>query len=811
MYNPKEIEPKWQKFWEDNRSHEFNPESKKKKYYCLVMFPYPSGRIHMGHVRNYVIGDVFARFYRLNNREVFHPIGWDSFGLPAENAAIKNNIHPGHWTGENIAHMKKQLKLLGISYDWSTEIATSTPEYYRWNQWFFLKMLEKNLVYKKKSEVNWCSECSTVLANEQVAAGVCWRCNTVIEKKELEQWFIKITDFAGDLLAGHVELTNNWPDEVLAMQKYWLGKSAGVEIDFQIEDSDETIKIFTTRPDTLFGATFVVLAPEHPLIKENGGQRTADRGYIETTKKKTAQEKFSLEKTGVFTGLYAINPVNNEKLPVWISDYVTMDYGTGAIMCVPAHDHRDFEFAKKYNLPIRVVIQPLSPIPYPLSPNSAYEGEGIMLNSGKYSDLDNKTGAEKITDELIKKGIATRKTNWRMKDWLISRQRYWGTPIPVIYCEKCDVQPVNYDDLPVLLPDDATITGSGDSPLATYRKFVETLCPKCGGEARRETDTMDTFVDSSWYYARYCDPDNTEFPFDPEKTDKLLPVDQYIGGIEHACMHLIYARFWQRFMREQGLVKDAEPFKKLLTQGMVTLKGETMSKSKGNIIEPDELIKKYGADTLRIFILFAAPPEKQLDWSESGVEGAWRFLNRIWRIVERYCAAKSGATAENQSQDAQKLLKITAKTIKKVSDDIEAEKQFNTAIASIMEFLNELYSYDKIGDNASHKAIESLLILLYPFAPHISAELYQKFYDSSTMMIKSWPEINTDLLKDESREIAVQINGKLRGVITVNSNTSKDAVMDIIKQDNNLLKYLRDKQIKKFIYVEGKLASIVTE
>lgn len=805
MYNPNEVESRWQKIWEENQTYKFNPDSPKDKYYCLVMFPYPSGKIHMGHVRNYVIGDVFARYYRLKNYEVFHPIGWDSFGLPAENAAIKNGIHPQEWTQSNIAHMKKQLRMLGISYDWSAEITTSNPEYYKWNQWFFLKMYESGLVYKKKSEVNWCPKCETVLANEQVISGVCWRCETTIEKKELEQWFIKITEFAEELLSGHEQLKNHWPDEVLNMQKNWLGRSEGAEVYFKIANSDESILIFTTRPDTLFGATFVTVSPEHPLSKKLAEHNSDIRSYIERCKKKTLTEKISLEKTGVFSGLFTINPVNSEKIPIWISDYVTMEYGTGAIMCVPAHDQRDFEFAKKYNLPIKQVIQPPSNICYPI--DSAYEGDGIMINSGDFSGLDNKTGAKKIVESLVNQNLAKIKINWRLKDWLISRQRYWGTPIPVVYCDKCGIQPVKYEELPVVLPQEVEITGRGDSPLKTNKEFLETSCPKCGGTAQRETDTMDTFVDSSWYYARYCDPHNSSEPFDVEKTNRLLPVEQYIGGIEHACMHLIYARFWHKFMKKIGLVNSDEPFKNLLTQGMVTLHGETMSKSKGNIVEPDTIVEKYGADTLRVFILFAAPPEKQLDWSDEAVEGARRFLNRVWRVVEKFKTADGDSTSEDKSK-ADELLKITAKTVHKVTNDIEKEKQFNTAIAAIMELLNFLTSYKNLGDTASRKAIESLLITLSPFAPHISEELYTKITNNA---ITKWPEFSEELLIESETEIAIQINGKLKGHLKIHPDTPESTIYKMILSDKNLSKYITDRKVKKFIYVPKKLVSISVE
>ncbi len=822
-----DIELKRQKLWQNKKPYKFNPDSGKPKYYVLVMFPYPSGRIHMGHVRNYVIGDVFARYYRLKGYEVFHPIGWDSFGLPAENAAIKNKIHPHKWTEENISHMKSQLMRLGISYDWDTEIATSRREYYRWNQWFFIKMFEKGLAYRKKSSVNWCPSCATVLANEQIVGnGECWRCHSQVETKELEQWFIRITDYAQRLLDGHKLLENKWPDEVLAMQKYWLGRSEGAEVDFQIDNSDEKLKIFTTRPDTLFGATFMVVSPEHPFALKVA--RDSDNkeipGYIENYRRKKSLSAASLsarlssedtifEKTGVPTGRYAINPVNGKKIPIWISDYVTMDYGTGAIMCVPAHDQRDFDFAKKFNLEIIPVIKPKdSELPTELE--SAYEGEGMMINSGEYSGLDNRVGAQKIVRDLSRKGIAVARVNWRLKDWLISRQRYWGTPIPVVYCDKCGIKTVPEKDLPVVLPEEVELTGTGQSPLASNKNFVNTKCPQCGGPARRETDTMDTFVDSSWYYARYCDPKNDQEPFDIEKTNRVLPVEQYIGGIEHACMHLIYSRFWHKFMKDIGFVSSEEPFENLLTQGMVTLNGETMSKSKGNIVEPDVIISKYGADVLRLFIIFAAPPEKPLDWSDSGVEGIKRFLTRIERAAEEIFNNKNLPSENDRYNDESlRLKKISARCAEKISKDIQVEKQLNTAISTAMELLNSINDYQYKGDRVSQEALKILITVLLPFAPHFAEEMLEKYYGVKDAFVPDkikWPEIDQALLTDEKLTIPVQINGKLRGYVEVGISDTDEMVLNKIKSDTNLSKYiLPSAQPKKFIYVKTKIANIV--
>lgn len=835
MYNPQEIEPKRQKIWREQNAHRFDPSSKKPKYYVLVMFPYPSGRIHMGHVRNYVIGDVFARYFRLKGYEVFHPIGWDSFGLPAENAAIKNKIPPGRWTETNIEHMKKQLARLGISYDWSSELATSRPEYYKWNQWFFLKMFDKGLAYRKKSAVNWCPKCATVLANEQVIQGACWRCSSEVETKELEQWFIKITDYAQRLLDGHKLLEKSWPDEVLAMQKNWLGRSEGAEIEFALDGNPGSLRIFTTRPDTLFGATFMVVAPEHPMSVKLAKADKKIAEYVSETAARRAKSpggrgdensKSPTEKTGVFSGRYAVNPVNGEKIPVWISDYVTMDYGTGAIMCVPAHDQRDFDFAKKYSLEIRPVIKPKG-ADVNKSLEGAYEAEGEMINSGAYDGLDNKEGARRIIKDLDEKNLAKAVVHWRLKDWLISRQRYWGTPIPIVYCPKCGIKGVDEKDLPVKLPDDVAITGAGESPLASHKSFVEAKCPECGGPARRETDTMDTFVDSSWYYARYCDPTNTLEPFEKQKAARLLPVDQYVGGIEHACMHLIYSRFWHKFMKDMGLVASDEPFAQLLTQGMVTLRGETMSKSKGNIVEPDEIIQKYGADALRLFIMFAAPPEKQLDWADAGLEGIRRFLNRIARMAEKITAPKNsveksgsqkgGASAE----ESLNLKKITARTVAKVARDIEIEKQFNTAVAAMMELVNAMSVYPSPDDEVFKAALESLLIILSPFAPHFAQETLatlrggaqdkDKYNDKDDNIVCRWPDVDEKLLSDDEIEIAVQINGKVRSHMIIPADMDEKSVYEKVLTDEKIKQFVEGKRMVKYVYIPKKIASIVVK
>ena len=787
----KSVDSKWQKYWEEKKSFQVSEKSSRPKFYCLVMFPYPSGHIHMGHVRNYTIGDVIARYKIMNGFNVLHPIGWDAFGLPAENAAIQHNIDPEKWTYDNINHMRKQLKELGISYDWSREFATCSPEYYKWNQWFFIKMFERGLAYRKSAPVNWCPSCKTVLANEQAEHGQCWRCDSAVEEKELEQWFFKITEYAEELLDGHKMLKQGWPQEVITMQRNWIGKSIGAEVDFII-DKDIKIRVFTTRPDTLFGATFIVLAPEHPLLQSSSvSKNPAVKEYVEKTKKITKQQRIlaGREKEGVFTGLSAVNPANNEKIPVYVADYVLMEYGTGAIMCVPAHDQRDYEFAKKYNLPIREVIKPVSDIN---QQEQVYEGEGIMVNSDEFNGLSSKEGGVKITEYLESKKSGIKKINYRLKDWLISRQRYWGTPIPVIYCDNCGILPVEEKDLPVTLPKGTT---SG--------KFIETKCGKCGKKARRETDTMDTFVDSSWYYARYCDSGNNSAPFDRNRVDYWLPVDQYIGGIEHACMHLIYARFFHKVMRDLGLLKSDEPFTRLLTQGMVTLGGSAMSKSKGNIVEPQEVINKYGVDTTRIFMLFAAPPQKQLEWSSEAIEGCSRFINRVWRLAEKI---KDDLSAE-RGQAEKHLKQKIHRTIKKVTDDIESEYQFNTAISAIMELVNEIYLYPNLGDETSKYAVKIVVILLSPFAPHLCEELRETL---SLGRDVRWPEYDKTLIEDETSEIAVQINGKFRTIVVMPKDSSKDEVKNKIFSDTKLRTSF-NKEMIKIIYVPNKLINFVLE
>ncbi len=800
------------------------------------MFPYPSGHIHMGHLRNYVIGDVLARYKRMRDYNVLHPIGWDGFGLPAENAAIQHQIHPAKWTRENINYMRQQLKRIGISYDWSREFATCDPEYYKWNQWFFIKFYERGLVYRAESRVNWCPSCQTVLANEQISStGECWRCKSIVEEKELEQWFFRIRAYAEELLEGLEKLKNHWPESVLLMQKNWIGKSEGALVNFPITNHQSPITVFTTRPDTLFGATFMVLAPEHSIISAKGGSTsggenlkfkiknyTEVKKYIENCKQKRNKE-ITTEKTGVkLEGIFAVNPVNNEKLPVFIADYVTMEYGSGAIMAVPAHDQRDFEFAKKYNLLIRQVIQPLTVNRSPLT-EGAYEGEGIIVNSGEFSGLSSREGKEKIIAYLEKEGTGKRKTEYRLKDWLISRQRYWGTPIPIVYCEHCGVVPVKEEDLPVVLPENVPFTGTGESPLAKIEEFVYTECPQCRAKAKRETDTMDTFVDSSWYYARYCDSENEKLPFVPEKVKPWFPVHQYIGGIEHACMHLIYARFFHKVMRDLGLVVCDEPFANLLTQGMVTLGGIAMSKSRGNVVEPETVIEKYGVDTLRLFILFASPPEKDLEWSDRGIEGCWRFLNRVWRLIHQFTNSPIHQLKSNQptNQQTRELIYRTHLTVKRVTEDIEKRIQYNTAIAAIMELVNFLYQYPYLGDEISLDTVKKLALLLHPFVPHLANELWQKLdghllgdlpeRQGKEIDYTPWPEYESKLLSGEEIEIGIEINGKLRTRMKIALGISEEGLKQKIFAEEKVKKHLQGKEINKFIYIPEKLVNLVTK
>ncbi|HAK61296.1 MAG TPA: leucine--tRNA ligase, partial [Nitrospiraceae bacterium] len=729
-YDPKNIEARWQRYWEEDRTFRVTEDGSKPKYYCLEMFPYPSGKIHVGHMRVYTIGDVISRYKRMRGFNVLHPMGWDAFGLPAENAAIKQGIHPSKWTFENIAYMRdKQLKKYGLSYDWDREVTTCTDDYYRWNQWFFIKMYERGLAYKKLSYVNWCPSCQTVLANEQVENDLCWRCSSLVMHKELEQWFFKITEYAEELLSRCDTLTA-WPERVLTMQRNWIGKSVGVEVDFIVKETGEKLTIFTTRQDTLFGVTFMSIAPEHPMVESLiAGKKQAPkvREFIQRVLKedKAARSDEKQEKEGIFTGAYAVNPLNNESIPIWVGNFVLMEYGTGAIMSVPAHDQRDFTFAKKYGLPIRVVIQDPEQGLVAEKMEQAYVDDGIMANSGTFDGITNRKAKDTIADFIEQQGMGKRTVNWRLRDWGISRQRYWGTPIPIIYCEQCGTVPVPESELPVRLPMDVAFTGKGLSPLLESKSFRETTCSKCGGPGVRETDTMDTFVDSSWYFLRYCSPRHDAAPFDKKAVSYWMGVDQYIGGIEHAVLHLLYARFFTKVIRDLGLSTVDEPFINLLTQGMVIKEGAKMSKSKGNVVDPGFIIAKYGADTARLFSLFAAPPERDVDWNDQGVEGIYRFLHRVWALVYKHSEAVKKVTAAGPAARGDRLYRKTHITIKKVTEDIERDFHFNTAIAALMEMVNEAYDYSaNEGGEAKlpvlRFAIETLLLLIAPFAPHVA-------------------------------------------------------------------------------------------
>ncbi len=809
-YDPKTVEPKWQKFWEEKSLFRTVEDPSRKKFYCLEMFPYPSGRIHMGHVRNYAIGDVIARYKRMQGFNVLHPMGWDSFGMPAENAAIKHGVHPSQWTFENIRYMKDQLRQLGLSYDWDREVTTCTPEYYRWNQWFFLRMLERGLAYRKTSHVNWCPSCATVLANEQVIDTQCWRCDSTVVQKELEQWFLRITQYADELLAACDTLTG-WPEKVVLMQKNWIGKSHGADVDFTVEGTDTKIRIFTTRPDTLFGATFLCLSPGHPLVKELG----VDPADVATV---NARYGSLDEKIGVFTGRHAVNPVNSERLPIYIANFVLMEYGTGAIMSVPAHDQRDFEFARKYGLPVREVISNEEGAAG-AELTEAYEDPGLLVNSGPFTGLPSEDAKEKITAWLEEKGLGTKVVNFKLRDWGISRQRYWGTPIPVIYCDACGVVPVPEKDLPVLLPSDVMITGTGGSPLKESEAFLKVACPKCGGSARRETDTMDTFVDSSWYFIAYClGKGGIDFGSSSGQSHPAvsywMPVDQYVGGVEHAVLHLLYSRFFTRVIRDLGITTVSEPFTNLLTQGMVIKDGAKMSKSKGNVVDPDYLINRYGSDTSRLFSLFAAPPEKDLDWSDKGVDGAYRFLNRVWTLVMRHLQGlrKAAAGPAGPTDRTRPLLKKTHQTIRKVTQDIEKEYHFNTAIAAMMELVNEMNSFEPASAEdlqALRFATENLLLLLAPFTPHIAEELWEALGNEPGISLRQWPAWDRQMAADEEVELVIQINGKLRSKVMVAAGLADATVQEIALKDAKIVEAIGSRKIRKVIVIKGRLVNIV--
>lgn len=819
-YNFKEIEKKWQKYWEENDCFKTEEDDSKEKYYCLEMFPYPSGKLHMGHVRNYSIGDVVARFKKMDGFNVLHPMGWDSFGLPAENAAIKHGIHPNIWTWDNIAEMRSQLKQLGLSYDWNREVATCHPDYYKWMQWIFIQFYNRGLAYKKENPVNWCPSCKTVLANEQVVDGCCERCKSPVGKKNLSQWYLKITDYAERLL-DNLDTLDGWPNKVKIMQRNWIGKSVGAEVDFEIKDSDEKLTVFTTRVDTIYGTTYMVLAPEYPSVLsmvEGTEYENPVKEYIEKVEHMNDIERTSTvnEKTGVFIGKYAINPFTKKEIPIYISDYVLMGYGTGAVMGVPAHDQRDFEFATKFGIDIIPVVDPGDPEIDLNNLKEACAAEGTLINSGEFNGMNNRDAIGKFIEIVEEQGIGKKTVNYRLRDWLISRQRYWGCPIPMIYCEDCGWVPEKEENLPVMLPTDVEFTGKGESPLTTSKTFGDTVCPICGKPAKREMDTMDTFLDSSWYFLRYCDPKNDKAPFDPKKAEYWMNVDQYIGGVEHAILHLMYARFFQMALYDMGFVKDEEPFKNLLTQGMVNKDGKKMSKSLGNVVSPEEIINKYGADTARLFILFAAPPERELDWSDAGVEGSYRFLNRVYRLVyeikEKYPEVPSAFEIKT---DADKSLNYTLNfTIKKVSEDVGGRFSFNTAISSIMELVNEMYRYKEQGcvnEGLLGKAVKDLILILSPFVPHICEEMWEHIGQTESVTTMSWPEYDEDALVKESVEVVVQINGKVKEKMMVAADAGKSELEKIALENERIKALLDGKTVVKVVAVPGRLINIVVK
>lgn len=824
-YNPKELEPRWQDYWREQNFHRTNRDENKEKYYVLEMFPYPSGKLHMGHMRVYSIGDVLARFLRMRGYNVLHPMGWDAFGLPAENAAIEHGVDPGQWTAENIAAMKQQQDALGLSYDWEREVTTCQPDYYRWNQWLFLLFYKNGLAYKKKAPVNWCPSCQTVLANEQVVSGECWRCSSEVTPRELEQWFLKITDYAQRLL-DDLKLLEGWPQRVRTMQENWIGRSEGTDIVFTVQETGDELTVFTTRPDTLFGVTYMVLAPEHPLLnkllygnpREGEILKQVQAMCRESEINRTAADA---EKVGVFTGAHAVNPANGEAIPILVGNYVLMSYGTGAVMGVPAHDQRDFLFAREYNLPIRLVINSPETDLQAAPLKQAYEEPGVLVNSEQFDGLPSDEGIKAITDWLIAKGKGGYRVRYRLRDWLISRQRYWGTPIPLINCEACGPVPVPEEDLPVLLPRGVSFTGKQQSPLADHQEFLKVSCPHCGGKARRETDTMDTFFCSSWYYVRYADPKQDRLPFDREEADYWLPVDQYIGGIEHAVLHLLYSRFFTKFLYDQGMLNVEEPFQRLLAQGMVYKDGAKMSKSKGNVVTPDEIIDRYGADTGRLFILFAAPPEKDLDWSDQGVEGSYRFLRRVWRLFQQhrdlFPPAEEAGLMPPLGKEEEALRRICHATVKKVTVDIGERFNFNTAISAIMELVNGLSNYlnaaaagqkDKYR-SLLREAMETLLMILAPFAPHICEELWRECGHHTSVHRQGWPAYDPRYLEVEEVEVVIQVNGKVRGRILVPASISEEELLEAACGQEKIQPFLANKTIKKSIAVPGKLVNIV--
>ena len=824
-YAPHDIEAKWQKYWEENKTFKVEMDKDKPKSYVLEMFPYPSGNLHMGHVRNYSIGDVIARFRTMKGFNVLHPMGWDSFGMPAENAAIKHNIPPKKWTLENIANMTRQLKALGLSYDWDREVTTCKEDYYKWTQWFFELFYKRGLAVKKESAVNWCDTCNTVLANEQVIDGKCWRCDHEVVKKDLSQWFFKITDYADELLKD-LDLLPGWPERVKTMQHNWIGRSEGLEFSFEIPALNDTVAVYTTRPDTAYGVTFMALAAEHPLIKkicENNPKADEINAFCERVRNQSEIERTSSEseKEGVFTGVYCINPFTRRKVEIWVTNYVLYDYGTGAVMGVPTGDQRDWMFADKYGIEKIVTICPVGKELKLEEMTCAYEEkEGMLVNSGEFTGMEMHKAMSAIMDKAEAEGFGKRRVNYRLRDWLISRQRYWGAPIPIIYCPHCGEVLVPEDQLPVRLPEDVSFTAGAKSPLATSEEFVHCKCPKCGADAIRETDTMDTFLCSSWYYLRYTDAHNDKMPFDKELNNYWGPVDQYIGGIEHAILHLLYSRFFVKVLRDAGLVDYDEPFSNLLTQGMVIKDGAKMSKSLGNVVSPEEILSKYGADTARLFILFAAPPERELEWSDQGVEGSFRFLNRIWRIVQAFEAVLAQKVTEydhsNLSEADKDLRRVLHSSIKKVTNDIETRFNFNTAISTMMELVNALYAYKEAAKEPNagliYEAISDLIKMMSPFVPHITEELWRGAIDAnSSVHEQSWPECDEEALKVDNVEIVLQVNGKVRGRLTVPAEATKEELEKIAMADANVQAHIGDATVRKVICVPGRLVNIVAK
>lgn len=815
------VEAKWQKKWFQDKTFKVSTDPSKQKYYLLEMFPYPSGRIHMGHVRNYTIGDVVARYKRKKGFNVMHPMGWDAFGLPAENAAIKNGIHPAKWTYENMDYMREQLSQLGLSYDWDREMATCNPKYYRWEQQFFIELYNKGLIYQKTTVVNWCETCQTVLAREQVIDGCCWRCDQGVEPREMNGWFFKITDYAEELLAE--DDLKGWPEKVITMQRNWIGKSVGAEIDFKVEGLDDVLTIFTTRPDTIFGATFMSIAPEHPLVQKltAGTEREAEvKDFVKRTTVAKQRQKAGdeLEKEGIFTGGYGINPYTGEKVPIYAANFVLMEYGTGAVMAVPAHDQRDFEFAKKYDIEIKLVIQPAkNPIDV-ASMEEAYTGPGKLVNSAEFSEQKSGKAKKTITYKGEQAGFARKKTTYRLRDWGVSRQRYWGTPIPMIHCVKCGVQPAPLESLPITLPMDVTIDKSGQSPLHTLESFYTTTCPACGGPAKRETDTLDTFVESSWYFARYTCPGHTDSPLDKNAVDYWLPVDQYIGGVEHAILHLLYSRFFTKILRDLGYLSINEPFKNLLTQGMVIKDGTKMSKSKGNVVDPATLIEKYGADTVRLFSLFAAPPERDLEWSDKGVDGAYRFLNKVHRFIMAHLDIIQDTSlhiTDDLSETGKALHRKTHQTIAKVSHDIDGNFHFNTAIAAVMELNNTLSSLTspeskEIPEPALiREAALTIIQLLSPMVPHFCEELWQRAGGTAHLTFLPWPTFDKSATMVDEITLVIQVNGKVRSRLQVSAKITEDEIKEMACNDARVQKFTAEKQIRKIIVIKNKLVNIV--